>query len=400
MRDRATATPSRHWFVSPSFDLGFFHVPVWLCWLIAFAVPSSIRQAEVPVWVWVVAVLMIDVGHVWSSIYRTYLDPVARKNHAVLLRVVPIICFALCLFIALQGDQMFWRVLAYVATFHFIKQQVGVAALYRYRNLQAAQIKRNDPLMRRMANLDKWTVYAGTLCPVIFWHLQPDKRIAWFIPGDYLPLHQVTHWLAQQPGGPMALSVLGGLFYAIWFGLPLAWLIAHVAWRKRAGFPFGKTLWIMGTWFNWYLGIVYFDSDLVFTITNVVAHGIPYYGLIGLYGSRKLEVRGYGQRAPILPKAPTARAMLWVSFLIPILMLAFGEEYFWNAMVYRDYHIVFADFLPFPKDVVTHPWWKAVWIALLSLPQVVHYVLDGFIWKFNGSNPDLKQFLMGSPPRT
>ena len=31
----------------------------------------------------------------------------------------------------------------------------------------------------------------------------------------------------------------------------------------------------------------------------------------------------------------------------------------------------------------------SAWVAALSLPQIVHYFLDGYIWKLDGSNPDL-----------
>lgn len=37
---------------------------------------------------------------------------------------------------------------------------------------------------------------------------------------------------------------------------------------------------------------------------------------------------------------------------------------------------------------------KAICLALLSVPQLSHYILDGFIWKFNHRNPDLKKFLL------
>ena len=34
-------------------------------------------------------------------------------------------------------------------------------------------------------------------------------------------------------------------------------------------------------------------------------------------------------------------------------------------------------------------------VAVLSLPQVVHYALDGFLWKMDGTNPDLERALKG-----
>ena len=388
------------WFANPCFDLAFFHLPVWLCWAIVFAIPPSWRQVPVPTWVWVAAVLLIDVGHVWTSIYRTYLDPVARKHHARTLKLTPLICFAVCLALALHSDLLFWRVLAYVAVFHFIKQQVGIAALYRYRQVQGSGNRLPRKTTMFMGRIDKLTVYCGTLFPVIHWHLSPGKKFSWFIPGDFLSLGPLRDAIANQPGGNALLSVLGFSFFAFWIAIPLTWVAFHLWAARRYGFayPIGKTLWVLGTCINWFLGIVYFDSDLAFTLTNVVAHGVPYYGLIGLYGHRRLMRGGYAIRLPKMVEIPSrARfgwGLLYLGFLAPILMLALTEEYLWNFLLYRDYSGFFEAFWHYPMAAVSDPGWRALWMSVLAMPQVVHYVLDGFIWKFNSRNPDLKRFLL------
>jgi len=387
------------WFVGPGFDLGLLHAPVWLTWAIAFAVPAAWRQAEIPVWVWVGAVLLIDVGHVWSSLYRTYLDPQAREKHGPVLRWVPVACFGLCFTLALHSDGLFWRVLAYIAVYHFIKQQVGVAALYRYRHLQAHANALEKPFAAAgaMAKLDKWAVYAGTVCPVIFWHFSPDKRISWFIPGDFLQLGALAQSAAALPGGTLLVAAVKGAFYAVWLGAPLLWLAAHLRWRRQGyRFPWGKMLWVFGTWINWWLGIVYFDSDLVFTLTNVVAHGVPYYGLIGLYCWRRYRDGGYPQIRLPAPRATAWRMGLAIAFLAPLFMLATAEEYLWNALLYRDYGVFFEALWRYPGEALAEPVWRAVAMAALALPQTTHYVLDGFIWKMNHRNPDLKARLFGT----
>ena len=40
------------------------------------------------------------------------------------------------------------------------------------------------------------------------------------------------------------------------------------------------------------------------------------------------------------------------------------------------------------------------WVALLSAPQIVHYILDGFIWKMNANNPDLRAAFGSARPAT
>ena len=40
--------------------------------------------------------------------------------------------------------------------------------------------------------------------------------------------------------------------------------------------------------------------------------------------------------------------------------------------------------------------WLVGAFGMLS-PQATHYVLDGFIWKMNGNNPDLRRLLNVDP---
>ena len=37
-------------------------------------------------------------------------------------------------------------------------------------------------------------------------------------------------------------------------------------------------------------------------------------------------------------------------------------------------------------------------VAALSTPQIVHYFLDARIWRFDGSNPGLREYLLGPRP--
>ncbi len=369
-------------FVSRRFDLTFFHLPVWATWVIVLALPERLRDQDVPLWVWIAIVLCIDVGHVWSSIYRTYLDPVTRAAQPRALRWAPTLAFSGCFLLALQAEATFWRVLAYVAVFHFIKQQQGIAALYaaRYQQVLGARTEGLALWRTRLRRLDRAAVYAATLCPLLWWHLHLPRKFAWFVDGDFLSL---ASWRSAVPAAWAALLESG--LYLVWIGLPLLWLLAHLWAHRRARLPLptGKLLWVGGTWVNWYLGLVHFDSDLVFTLTNVVAHGVPYYGLIALHQSR------------VRKPQPSTGAVAWL--LVPILALAFSEEWLWDLLLYADRPELFGAILPYTQAFIAAPPWRAFWIAVLSLPQTVHYLLDGTIWKMDGRNPDLRPALFPTP---
>jgi hypothetical protein len=69
---------------SPAFDLGWFVLPGVLAALVALAI--GLLDPEPPehdsLVLWISGVLLVDVAHVWASLYRTYLDPVARGSTA------------------------------------------------------------------------------------------------------------------------------------------------------------------------------------------------------------------------------------------------------------------------------------------------------------------------------
>ena len=73
------------------------------------------------------------------------------------------------------------------------------------------------------------------------------------------------------------------------------------------------------------------------------------------------------------------------------LLLAFGEEYLWDMFLNRSRSALFEWFFAYPLHALQTPLGQALALALLSVPQVTHYVLDGFIWKNNEKNPYLKK---------
>src|SRR5439155_14861508 len=73
---------------------------------------------------------------------------------------------------------VFWRVLAYTAVVHFVRQQYGWVALYRRR---LGAVARVDRLLGDAA------IYSATLYPLLYWHTHLPREFDWFISGDFLP---------------------------------------------------------------------------------------------------------------------------------------------------------------------------------------------------------------------
>ena len=68
------------------------------------------------------------------------------------------------------------------------------------------------------------------------------------------------------------------------------------------------------------------------------------------------------------------------------IFLGFTEEYLWDFLINQEKAQLFLPLFEYPN---LSPITQAFFLALLTLPQVVHYVLDGFIWKINSKNPQL-----------
>lgn len=366
------------WLFSRPTDLLVLGLPVWATWLVCFLVPASLLETEVPLWFWVVFILGIDVSHVWSTVFRTYFDKEEFTTHKRLLVLTPVICLAICFLAAAISTMLFWTLLAYMALYHFIKQQYGFMQLYRARYGFIDMKKRVS---------DKTIIYWSMLYPVLYWHLNTERNFSWFVEGDFFNFRTL---LAELPFWSVQLHDQFMLFgNAVYFLLIGYWLVEELVLHARAHlkYPLGKIIWVLTTAGNWYLGIVHFNSDFAFSLTNVVAHGIPYLALIFFYVERKKQVKGMG-----FNMLRTGLNVSWM--LMFVLVLALGEEYLWDMWIYRENQSFFESFIRYPMGALQHPLVQAFGLAILSLPQVTHYVLDGFIWKANQNNPYVRKTLL------
>ena len=360
---KATGSITNNWIMSPGKDLGWLFLPLVACWIILLSLPNETIQKDLPVWVWVSFVLVVDVGHVWSTLFRTYFDKQEFRNHRKLLILAPIICFILFFIIAGASQKLFWTILAYVAVFHFVKQQYGFLAIYKSRN--------QDWRIKKIFK-DKWIIYLSMIYPIAYWHLT-GREFSWFISGDFVA---IGNWLTNVD------ELLIYCNWAYWI-LIFSWLVEEIILSQGQGkdISLGKISWLLLTAFNWYFGIVYFNSDLIFTVTNVVAHGVPYFVLITYYNRQKANIQNERYKATWIPP---------VILIGTVFLLAFGEEYLWDLLLYRDNPELFSIFFPYTESTLSSPILQALALAILTVPQATHYVLDGYIWKNNQRNPFMK----------
>jgi hypothetical protein len=115
---------------------------------------------------------------------------------------------------------------------------------------------------------------------------------------------------------------------------------------------------------------VAFNSDYAFTVTNVVIHGVPYLVLVYWYASIRRENGSMPHK--VLARGPFV-------FLLTLWLFAYIEEMFWDRGLWHERGWLFGS--GWTLDSL-----KVWFVPLLALPQLTHYVLDGFIWR-RKSNP-------------
>jgi hypothetical protein len=361
----ARPRPAGAWLFSPAVDLSvFLGSAVLSLALLAVGWAAGVLHGETPGWAWVPAILLVDVAHVYSTGFRVYFDPRERRRRPLLYYGVPLAALAVGAAVhAALGAAVFWTVLAYLAVFHFVRQQWGWVALYR------ARAGETDRLGRR---LDAAAVYAATVYPLIYWHARLPRDFNWFLPGDFI----------ASPAAFGRLAVVAEPIY--WTLLATYAVRSLIAWRERRPNP-GKDVVVVTTAVCWHVGIITFNSDYAFTVTNVVIHGVPYMALVYWYWRRRdgaTGAMGAGRRT-------SGGAWTWLAWFIGVVwLLAYAEELLWDRTVWRERGWLFGLF--------GEPWtavgWHNLIVPLLAVPQVTHYVLDGFIWK-RQSNPEFARTL-------
>lgn len=375
----STADASR-WIVNRPVDLALLAVPAAFTVLaLCLPVPKEGPDgAGVSLLAFLFLIVAFDVAHVWSTLYLTYANPavVLRRRLLLALPVPLTIWFSYRLH--LHDPSLFWTLIAYVAIHHFASQQWGFIALYKFRHQE------RDPIDK---SLDKLALWTGALGPVVYWHTL-DVQFDWFGHGERF-IHKLPPTLQ---GDILLLMTAVGSVY-----------VARQITHARAGrFNWGKNLWMLAVWASWGLAVYRLDHPLVSLACINLLHGIPFLALVWVRLHRYWatqsdpEVRGRSRLVAFLSgtgDSKPASKLGWIGlaalFYLPLLVLAVLEEGAWERYVWG----VRVDLAWKPTEAQL-----SFVVALLATPQIVHYILDGWLWKMDGSNPDLNIALGKSPP--
>lgn len=339
--------PNNRWLFSTTIDLSvFLGSAVVSLLLLAVGWQLGILNDDSPEWTWVSAVLLIDVAHVWSTSFRVYFDTEELKRRLGLYLLVPVFGYSVGVALYSEGELVFWRALAIVAVFHFVRQQYGWVALYR----------------RKLGERERWTwwidaaaVYLATVYPLAFWMTSLPRNFNWFVANDFILLPDIVDDIVF----PLYILALSAYFAKS----------IYLYFSKGFLNP-GKDIVVATTAVCWYAGIVLFNSDYAFTVTNVIIHGVPYFALIWFYAKARRETGTRVYRT---------LSQHWLIFLATLWALAYIEELLWSRGVWHERQWLFGADWDWTE-------WKMWLVPLLAVPQLTHYILDGFIWRRRGNS--------------
>lgn len=313
--------------------------------LIAWFASRGQLHAPVSPLLFFVLVACVDVGHVYATAFRVYLDPAELRRRPGLYLGLPLLAYGAGVMLHSHGPLVFWRALAYLAVFHFVRQQWGWLAITRRKGGETGALD---------FQLDRAAIYACTLYPLLHWHTHLPAPFDWFLAGDFAPL---PAWL-----DPLGLALHAGILGA--FALRQGQRLA-----RGQGVNWAKVQVVATTWIAWYVPIVWLRSDLAFTALNVLAHGVPYLAYVW-HLERGRHARSPGRLAWLFTPRFAA------AFLVLLALTGSAEEWLWDRLVWHENGTIF----PGPDWFPPAPWLGFL-VPLLALPQATHYLLDGWIWR-------------------
>ncbi|MBL4848778.1 MAG: hypothetical protein JKY65_24925 [Planctomycetes bacterium] len=348
-------------------DLALLAVPAAFT-LLALALPIP-EDSSVSLLAFVFLIVAFDVAHVWSTVYLSYANPeVVRRRRLLLALPIPLTLW-FSYRVHLYDAHLFWTLIAYFAIYHFATQQWGFIALYKSRHGE------RDPLDK---SLDKLALWTGAFGPIVYWHTL-DVEFDWFGHGE-----QFIHKLDPTFQGDILFVM--AVVAAVYVG-------RQVQFARQGRFNWGKNLWMLAVWASWGLAVYRLDHPLVSLACINLLHGIPFLALVWVrlhrYWATQTdpEVRKRSRFVSFLSGTGSSKPRTvwgWIGlgalFYVPLLIVAALEEgawerYVWGARLAKGWQ-------PSREQL-------SLCVAVLATPQIVHYILDGWLWKMDGSNPDL-----------
>lgn len=385
-----------HWYKNATFDLLFLTSPYLMTCLVLFFIPFHTESelasfwAIAPFYWWFVMEIVFDGAHAWSTLYRTVFDSETMDTHDKKFWIfLPIVSFVVIFIFGFISKEMLLRFLFYSVYYHGVKQLYGIISLYRTRHKMnsGTLTEQQEVHFKKIAFWDRVIVNTCFFVPFFLWHFRahPDLSIIFRLDAEYVKTFFLSPLYYEGIYG-FNWNQIGAIFLTAGVGIPaLRWSWLHFS--KIVEVPVGKIIWVYANivtpiylfWFN--------PTHILAMDLLLVVHAMPYMALIVLYRYKKYELENHD--SPPVLKFITSGWKSWglvfiaavfQVFLLDLIFLQFS----FGAWIVPDSVV---------QSIQDSPWVRGTLCGILFLPNVTHYLVDAYIWRFDGKNPHLFQFM-------
>ncbi|RYZ63932.1 MAG: hypothetical protein EOP05_22810, partial [Proteobacteria bacterium] len=236
-------------FGKAKFDAMFLIAPAFVSLLLAMSgvTGESLIYAFI-------ATALIDSGHVYTTIWRTWLHAKERRSAKLYYFAVPILIAAIITGWLAFGLPYFWSFVVYATLHHHARQFYGISRWYQSLN-------------KRLSIESGRFIYAFALLPIIAYHFRPDAIDGYYSQHDLILFKNET--------------VYDLLNYA-WDLLFLSWVVFEVRTWKSGVHEVNRIASIAVPALL-YAGCFFIGETLPQILFPLLfAHGIAYFGLMSL----------------------------------------------------------------------------------------------------------------------
>lgn len=273
---------------------------------------------------------LIDSGHVYTTLWRTYLNPKEWRTHKIYIYTPLVILGVIFAWYHFQIPYL-WSFIFYATVYHHLRQYFGV--LKWYEKLSSSYSPHSGKILYTLSSL-----------PLIASHFRHDLKLTFYTKNDFINYpHQKLFWT----------------FTVLHLALLLLWLLWELRLFQKSKFCLHRFLSILFP-VSLYSLVAYFGKSTVHVMVPlIVAHGIPYISMMAISMKRSQKVR-----------FPHYKKILTYLILTAIICgsLEYGFEVFGPNL---DDHYLF----------LSPPLWESLLVGLYLIPVLSHYTLDAFIWR-------------------
>tara|TARA_Y100000768_G_scaffold388287_1_gene383328 strand:+ start:21397 stop:22440 length:1044 start_codon:yes stop_codon:yes gene_type:complete len=294
------------------------------------------NQKQLP-WILIIIIKSLqEITHVYATFLISYADQEVFKKLKRILIMTPILIFLASFAFIIGGkENWFFILIAQTAIFHVIRQEYGwMKIATRLDSYHSKWLER----------LDLLTIYSITISPTL-WLLRHSENGYWIRPGDSFLVPDILARFA------MSFSLIVIILF---------WIINSFHWWKYRQVNLTKILVFFNGFFGWYIALYFITDPQYFLLSSwllTFAHGVPYFFIV-------FKTERLGDSSLIQGKYFRLSRS---AYLYGLLILFF--------------FIFYAPFASIQKFYELPLFWKALLASAISCPNIVHCIIDGFLWR-------------------